>query len=48
VRGDNRALEAELAHQEAEIGAGRLDPKAPVIAPHPGANAAGNPGGEGP
>ena len=46
VRGDNRALEAELAHQEAEIGAGRLDPRASVIAPYPGASAAGNPGGK--
>lgn len=40
VRGDNRALDAELALQEAEIVAGRLDPRASVVAPYPGARPA--------
>lgn len=34
ARGDNRALEAEQAHQEAAIAAGTLDPAASPITPH--------------
>lgn len=37
ARGDDQALEAEQAHQEAAIAAGTLDPTASPIAPHPAA-----------
>jgi len=40
VRGDTRALDSELAHQETEIGAGRLDPAASVVEAYPGAQRA--------
>ncbi|RZT84200.1 hypothetical protein EV383_1037 [Pseudonocardia sediminis] len=36
VRGDNRALDREIAHQESAIKAGTLDPAAPVTTQYSG------------
>ncbi|HET6502910.1 MAG TPA: zinc ribbon domain-containing protein [Amycolatopsis sp.] len=41
ARGDNRALDAELAGQQRAIAAGTLDPGAPVTTPSPAHAAAG-------
>jgi hypothetical protein len=41
ARGDNRALDAELASQQRAIAAGTLDPSAPVTTPSPAHAAAG-------
>ncbi|MEV0702205.1 hypothetical protein AB0I53_30415 [Saccharopolyspora sp. NPDC050389] len=36
LRGDTRALEREMAHQEEAISAGRLDPTASLVTPYHG------------